>query len=474
MSKNKKSEAHLILESLPDLELFKSELEMGYAKVVVNNNKKILPLQSEEFKRYLIYLYMTATDNISAPKKTAIDEVVSTLEAKAFIEGKLESLYRRVAKVEDKIYLDLCNSKNEVVEVSKDGWSIVRNPEVNFIRTKSMLPLPRPKVDGKLELLKEFINFRTEDDFKLLTGWLLSAFRTDMPLPILILNGEQGSAKSTTTKVLNRLIDYSEIPVRTLPNNEQDLAIAAFHTWLLSFDNVSGLTGRMSDSLCKMSTGGAQTTRKLFENYGEAVLKYRRPVILNGIGDIAQRQDLLDRAVVNNLPSINQENRQFEKDFWQRFEKEWPFILGGIMNTLSVALKSEGSVHLDEKPRMADFVRWVTAAEGYLGWPNGEFLNIYENNKDFIVKDVVYSDPFGFAVLTLMEERDEWEGNVNDLLSALERHIFKKHIEYKDWPTERKVRERLSRLSPGLRRCGIYYTSSTNKCSRYLKLKRNK
>jgi len=167
-----------------------------------------------------------------------------------------------------------------------------------------MQPLPTPQEGGNIEDLKPFINYKDETDYKLIVAWLLSTFKEGSPFPILTIQGTHGASKSTSTKVLRGLIDPSSLPLRALPNDERDLAIAAKNTWILAFDNLSGLSGAMSDALAKMSTGGGLATRKLYSNDDEAVFNIMRPSILNGIDDIAQRQDLLDRSIVINLPTI--------------------------------------------------------------------------------------------------------------------------------------------------------------------------
>ena len=77
----------------------------------------------------------------------------------------------------------------------------------------------------------------------------------------MIVQGEQGSAKSTFGRVIRSLIDPSTAMLRSAPKNEKDLMIAAQNGWLLSFDNLSSLKQEMSDSLCRLATGGGVSGR---------------------------------------------------------------------------------------------------------------------------------------------------------------------------------------------------------------------
>ena len=88
-----------------------------------------------------------------------------------------------------------------------------------------------------------------------------------------------------------------------------------------------------------------------------------KPVILNGITDVATRPDLLDRALVVMLPSIPEEERKPEAELWREFEEARPAILGALFDAISGALGSVGDVWLEGMPRMADFAVWATAAE---------------------------------------------------------------------------------------------------------------
>ena len=59
---------------------------------------------------------------------------------------------------------------------------------------------------GSLDELWQFVNIR-EEELALVLAWLVQALCPTGPYPILCLYGQQGSAKSTTTRVLRTLID---------------------------------------------------------------------------------------------------------------------------------------------------------------------------------------------------------------------------------------------------------------------------
>lgn len=212
----------------------------------------------------------------------------------------------------------------------------------------------------------------------------------------------------------------------------------------------------MSDALCKISTGGGLATRKLYSDDEEAVFDIMRPTILNGIDDIAKRQDLLDRAVVINLPSIKGNRRVDEKAFWKEFNILKADILGGLCNIVSQALAALPNTRLTDKPRMADFALWISAAEKALMWQEGYFNSIYNENRDKAIDQGLELDPIAVAVQQFMANKEEWTGTTTETLSRLNQFAGNERInDSKSWTTSNKLKQRLRRIAPALRTKGI-------------------
>jgi hypothetical protein len=286
----------------------------------------------------------------------------------------------------------------------------------------------------------------------LLVSWLLAALRPHGPYPVLILHGEQGSAKTTTAKCLRSLVDPSMAPVRSQPREPRDLMIAATNGWVCAFDNLSSLLGWFSDGLCRLSTGGGFSTRSLYTDDEEVIFEAKRPVILNGIEELATRSDLLDRALVVELPRIKDEQRQPENNLCAAFEHARPRLLGALLNAVSGALERVESTKLEKLPRMADFAIWVTAAEAAIGLVPGAFLRIYEENRRS-VNDLTLEEPVADALRKLDLP---WKGTAAELLTALEPLAGERTCALKVWPVSpRGLSNELRRLAPNLRRSGI-------------------
>jgi hypothetical protein len=201
------------------------------------------------------YVYEHTSRALSS---TTLRELMATLEAQALFAGPQAQVACRLAGEGETVWLDLGNAAREVVRLTPAGWEITTTAAVKFLRPRGMAALPRPVPGGTLEDLHPFLNMATHADWLLCVAWLLSAFRPAGPYPVLILHGEQGTAKSTTARVLRALLDPNVAPLRTEPRDERDLMIAAINTWFIMYDNVSQLRPWLSDALCRLATGGEE------------------------------------------------------------------------------------------------------------------------------------------------------------------------------------------------------------------------
>jgi hypothetical protein len=214
------------------------------------------------------------------------------VEAQAQFDSPQRKVSVRLAEQDGLIYLDLADEFWRCIEVSANGWRIAENPAVRFRRSAGMQPLPLPVRGGSIEALAPFVNLASDNNFVLVVAWLLGALRAGGPYPVLAIAGEQGSAKTVLSKLLRAVIDPSVAPVRALPRDERELFIAASNGHILAFDNLSGLPPWLSDTLCRLTSGGAFSTRRLFTDQDEILFTAARPIILNAIEDVITRPDL--------------------------------------------------------------------------------------------------------------------------------------------------------------------------------------
>jgi hypothetical protein len=286
---------------------------------------------------------------------------------------------------------------------------------VRFRRSPGMLPQPIPERGESIEALRSFLNLSNQNDFVLVVAWLLAALRSGGPYPLLVILGEQGSAKTVLSKLLRALVDPNTAPVRGLPRDERELMIAANNGHMLAFDNLSDISPWLSDALCRLASGGSFAVRRLYTDDEEMLFRAARPTLLNGIEDVIGRPDLADRAIFLTLEAIAEEHRRSESELWREFEMARASIMGVLLDAVAHGLRTVGSVHFDQLPRMADFALWAMACEMGL-WPAGTFVRAYRANRKTGVEGMIDADSIAACVRELISERSFWKGSASDLL----------------------------------------------------------
>ena len=454
----KPTQSEMLLSYVDHAELFHDVGGNCYATVKVDNHVEHWPLKSQRFGQWLLRRFYVDTGK--APGAQALTDARATITARAMFEGEMRPVSRRIARHQDTIYLDLCNERWEVIEISTSGWKTLPSDAapVKFLRQDNAASLPYPENAGTVESLRSLLNVQSQEDFRLLIAWLVGTLNPDGPFPVLVLQGEQGSAKSTTVRVLRSVVDPAVEPLRAPPRDERDLAIAASNNWVPALDNLSGVRPWLSDALCRLATGGGFATRELYSDDREVLFSQKRPVILNGIDSLAVAGDLRDRSLVVELPPIPPDRKRTERDFYLELEAVRPEVLGALLDAVSTALRNLDQVELQELPRMADFAVWISAAEKALPWEAGAFMSAYTGNRLEADELALDSDPLAVAVRDLMANRQRWGGTATELYAVLAELVDEDVRRSKSWPAApNTLSNRMKRIAPALREAGIEY-----------------
>jgi hypothetical protein len=440
----------------PSLELFTSPQSEPFARITVDGHHEYWPLFSERFRRWLECMLFFLRG--AFPPQSLVKEHLRQMEGMAMFLGPTRPVHLRVAGDADKLYIDLCDDQWQVVEVSVDGWLVLGESPVVFRRSPGMQALPAPIPGGSVQELLPFVNAGTRDQQLLLLAWIVMAFRPTGPYPVLSIQGAQGSAKSTCQKVIRSLIDPSDSPLRTTPKDERDLMISAKHAHLVAYDNLSSIPAWLSDSFCRLATGGGLATRQLYTDEKQMIFQASRPILINGIENLAERGDLLDRVVNLHLPPIPAGRRKNEADFWNEFEFAKPRIFGALLDVLSKVLRRVKAVHISNLPRMADFAIWATAAEEALGFDSGEFMAAYQRNRKENSLHAIECSPAASELIDFVKQCGLWEGTHAELLTQLNLRAAENRRD-PQWPKSgRAMAAVVARAEPNFSVAGIEFT----------------
>jgi len=479
----KKSQSTLLVEIGSESKLFHDRNNDAYAEISTLDIKTTLPIRSRDFREHLGRRLYSLTQKGANAK--SITDAISTLEARAKIDGEEMEVCIRTHKNDQGIFIDMGDTDRRVIHIDKKGWRYTSNAPVKFVKKRGMIAFPSVgTLGGNLSILKKYINV-DDDDFSLIMGWILCAISSVKPYPVLIMMGDQGSGKTTACRVIRSLVDPSSVKLRSQPKDTRDLLVSAANTHVIALDNLSGLSNEMSDNLCRLSTGGGFDMRSLYTDNEQVLIDIQKPIIVNGITDIASRPDLAERSLIVTMRPINPSIRQTEAQFERDFNRDFPAILTGLFDCISLGLKNFDKVILKRLPRMADAATWVTACEIGMGC-EGNFIRSHSKNQDEASLLTVEGSPVGSAIVTLvtfvtheslfykpafMSDDDTgtqtWHGSPTELMKMLSAVAGDAQARSRAWPASHKgLKNVITRLKPNLKKLGINIKYERTRSSR--------
>lgn len=447
-----------------ECELFHDADGEPYASFTRDDHTETWGVWSKGFSEWLSW--RCYVEEGRAPRRNALDDALATIAGRAKFEGVERPVALRTAQHGNAYYLDLADDAWRAVEITPEGWRIVERPPVAFVRNSTMRPLPEPVVGGDIAELWELVNIPPAARL-LVLAWLLECLRVETPYAVLELVGEQGSAKSSTQSLLRDLIDPSEVNLRAAPRSREDIFIAARNNHVVSFENLSHLGADYQDALCILATGGGFSSRTLYTNADETVIRVKRPVVLNGIAVVVVAQDLLSRTVHVNVPTLTA--YQDEQTLRESIAEARPRLLGALLDLFAATLAGLPAVDIpaEQRPRMADFARLGEAMVRAMGHAPGTFLALYRENREDAIHRTIDALPVAAAAL-------EWVSNNPLGFEGTAKALFAELASYKPddatgWPKSPKgFADAMRRATPSLRVLGVEYREAGRGMNGYL------
>lgn len=405
----------------PDATLFKDQYDVAHVRLRVGDHYEIWPCGSVQFRRWIANAFYEASGGSSVPGKETIGSAVNILEGKVSKDGKQHRLFNRVGQTPDgTIWYDLADEKWRAVKITKEGWEVITEPPILFRRYSHLASQVEPVKGGDVRDIFRFVNVTNPDLQVLFAAYLVASYLPGFAHPMPYIYGPQGSAKSTLSKIVRKLVDPSKIEIVSLTRHEGDLAQQLDHHSLLFFDNVSAIPDWIADLLCRAITGSGFSKRELYTN-DEDIIKYvQANVAINGINLECNKPDLLERSILFRLDRVSKGNRRQEQEIMDEFEREKPRLLGAILDAASQALALYPNIKVKELPRMADFALYGSAVAEALGYGQEVFMAAYFRNINSQGEEVVNDNTVAVLIMDLLKkEGGHWEGNATLLLHKL-------------------------------------------------------
>jgi hypothetical protein len=457
------------------VELFHDEYKTAHARVPVDGHLQVWPCHSEPFKDWVAGTCWDREDK--ALSSEGLNSALNVLRSKARFEGDEHRLWNRVAFHDGAIWYDLGDSEWRAVRVTSQGWAIVKNPPILFRRYDHQAAQVEPVKTGRsLADVLGFINVRDEAQAHLLLVYLVTCLVPEIPHPIIVFHGPQGSAKTTALKVLRRIIDPSTVEVLTMPSDAEKLVQQFSHHWAPYYDNLSGLSRQASDAFCRAVTGDGQQKRKLYTDDDVVVCHFKRCPGFCGVNIEAYQPDLLDRCILIGLERIDDDGRKTESDLWKEFEEVRPEFIAGLLDALSKAMKIYPTIKGLDLPRMADFALWGCAVAEAIGWSREEFLKAYGENTALRNEEALENSLVARAIMSVAHKQKTWVGSASSLLADLEDEaaVLRINIKAKRWPKAPNVLTRqINEIRPNLAEIGISIEDGRDSHGRTLRIVSN-
>jgi hypothetical protein len=438
------------------VKLWHSPDGIGHASVLVGGHLEHYRIRSSGFDAWLRDQYGQSNQTMfdgkrvpQVPGTQALKDAIASLHGYALRHGATQEVAMRVGGNSEVIWIDLGTRDWSAIKVTAEGWDMVQDVGVPFVRGETMLPLPKPTRDGDIRDLLGVVNIK-EEDLVLAAGWLQQVLNPVGDYPFVNVFGDSEMGKTFLCITLLTIVDPRTTKLRKLSGDE-DLMVAALNNWAMGFDNWSRISGDVADTLCMISTEISSGKRKLYSDDEEHTFTVRRPIIFNGIpGDLTERSDLASRTILLAVPRITQRKRK--ADLEREFKKIWPGVFGALLDGLVAGLRDQKSIVVEDPARLMDFEAFAEAGCRGMGFEEWEFVNGYKRNRHGQMEMAAEASPIGVAVVKWLKGNSRgFAGKASVLLDKLG-----PYKSGRDWPrTAGRLSSELSRLAKPLAAIGI-------------------
>jgi hypothetical protein len=338
--KDRETKAQLVLRAARANynKLFLDEYQVPHAAISINGHLEVIALRSRRFRNWIAgTVYRESRVVIDSQ---TIKDIIGVLSFEAEFNNEEIKLDLRVAaRYENNNtiwFIDLTNKDWEFIAINGDGWNIINNTII-FRRFPNLSPQVYPSIeypDNIFDKFMDLLNIEGEENRLLFKCYIITLFIPEVPKVILMLHGEQGSAKTTLEELIKMIVDPSIVKTFAFPKDISEFIQQLSHSYVTYYDNISSPRDWVSDLLCRAVTGSGFSKRVLYTDDDDFIYSLKRCVGFNGINLGATKADLLDRGLIIQLKRLSKDKWRKIEDIWKDFEVLRPQLLGYICDIL--------------------------------------------------------------------------------------------------------------------------------------------
>jgi hypothetical protein len=212
-----------------------------------------------------------------------------------------------------------------------------------------------------------------ESQRKALIVWMFAlAFPDLMPTkPLLLLEGTEGSGKSSNVKLIQMALMGFEKAMTPSKSQEDQFGVLLLRSPIALLDNMDGYIEWIADKVCAYATGVGFSKRKLFSDDEEISIKPHSFIAVTSRNPSSfRRTDTVDRLIIVRMD---------RRESWKRYERmaerieterpklygEYLYYVNRIVEEIRNGAYDEDAV---ETHRMADFAAFARVVGKVLGW----------------------------------------------------------------------------------------------------------
>ena len=373
-----------------------------------NENKEVYNINSYSFRIAFKSFWKKEYGELLNDKE--VQEIISILEVECYeSKNKIQRNHRIYTKGRMLIY-QLNTDNNTSVRIEDGECEIEETPDFMFYTDRNFKNQVEPDLsvmpEELLPYIRKHFNVKDEDDVILISILIVSSMLgMNFNHPVILIQGEKGSGKSECLKKLEMIIDPKDSGICAYTSNKEAIVLRLSKSYFTCFDNVSFISKAISDLLCSAVTGASDTTRRLYTDTEERIVKLHSIIGITSINGVARSSDLVDRSCLIALSRFEKSEIKTEQSVMASFQKDLPFILGAIFNTIAGVLSDRKKVKARHKIRLADFHEKAIKIGRVLGIEEDKISDILFQNRLNLSLSILESSSIAICLKELMADK---------------------------------------------------------------------